>query len=869
MTELDQGEPAAGSGREAFPADHKRAFTILHASQRALLRAKDEAELLDLICRVATEEAGYRLAWAGIAEADAARTVRPVAQAGFEFGYLESISVTWADTPSGQGPTGVAIRTGRPAIGQDFLVDPALAPWRDEAIRSGFGSSLALPLVDETGSFGAFMIYAARPHAFSAEDVELLTGLADDLAFGITTLRGRAAAVQNLRRSERNLNEAQRISHIGSWEWDLATDTAQRSDELHRIYGVEPGEVPGVTEAFLAFVHPDDRERVRASERAALSGDAQYALDYRVLRPDGTVRHVRDQAEVVRDEAGAPVRLIGTVRDVTEQVAAEEERTRLVAAVEQTADAVWMQDLNGIITYVNRSFTKLYGYAPEEIVGLFAGIVDSGRRPRSSFDAIWASVVAGQTWSGSIINRRKDGSTVELEAVISGIRDASGRVLTFMQTDRDVTRERGLESALERQARERDLIEAALARIDSSSAPELIAAHACAEMIGLPGIDSAFVISLDDEDHGLILAVEGQVAAVFESDRVIPGPRARYLFERASVGVWTEAWRARPEDGIYGEKVAAAGLRMVAYAPLRGSGGVIGVVGLATHERARDPIVEQLPLLTTLASILGPLLAPGLEARYRENNARASIQGILDIGAFAPFFQPIVELHTGAVVGFEALTRFSNGSAPDTTFALAARSGLGLELEAATLKAAISAAAALPPSAYLSLNTSPQLIQSGQLQALIGGSVRRIVLEITEHEVIEDYHSLREDLARLRPVVELAVDDAGAGYASLRHILELAPAFVKLDIGLIRGINADPARQALITGMGYFAAKRRLKLIAEGVETPAELEAIRSLGIGYGQGYLLGRPQDGGGSASWATAIPLPSHTNGLAVMPR
>jgi EAL domain-containing protein (putative c-di-GMP-specific phosphodiesterase class I) len=196
---------------------------------------------------------------------------------------------------------------------------------------------------------------------------------------------------------------------------------------------------------------------------------------------------------------------------------------------------------------------------------------------------------------------------------------------------------------------------------------------------------------------------------------------------------------------------------------------------------------------------------------------------------------------------------------PDITFALAARCGLGLELEEATIRAAVAAAAVLPPNAYLSLNVSHRLIGSGRIRDLLAGQARDIVLEITEHDLIDDYPSLREDLAALGPIVRLAVDDAGAGYASLRHILELAPDFVKLDIGLIRGIDADPARQALIAGMGYFATKRKLRLVAEGVETVAELKSLLGLGVWYGQGYLLGRPQDGGGPGPWPTTLTLPA----------
>ncbi len=666
----------------------------------------------------------------------------------------------------------------------------------------------------------------------------------------------RRSAEEGLRASERNLAEAQRIAHIGSWEWDLATGLAQRSEELHRIFGVEPGAIPETNEAFLAFVHPDDRARVQASERAAISGSGQHGLDYRIAWPDGTVRIVHEEGELIRDPSGTPARLVGTVQDITERVAAEEERTRLVSAVEQAADPIWITDPDGTIRYVNSALERLFGYRADELLGRNARILRSDQYDGAFFADLWATIGSGRKWAGSLWNRHKDGTLVEVESVVSPIHDAEGRLTGYIQADRDVTRERELEGALARRARERQTIEAALERIDSGSAPEEIAAVACTQFIGLPNVDSAFVIALD-QGHGRVLAVEGRLAAAFAAGRLIPGPRARYLLERASGGPWTEEWQARPEDGMYGEQVAATGLHTIAYAPLRGLRGVIGLIGFGTHDRAPDEMIEQLPALTSLASILGTLLTPGLETRQRDDAARASIKAILDAGAFTPFFQPIVEFHTGAVVGYEALSRFTDGTGPDIVFASAARAGLGVELEVATLEAALGAAAVLPPEAYLSLNASPALIGSGRLGPLLAGLRRRITLEVTEHAVVEDYAALRGQLSPFGPNVRLAVDDAGAGYASLRHILELAPDFVKLDVGLVRGIDTDPARQALIAGMGYFAVKRKVHLIAEGIETAEELAALRVLAVPYGQGYLLGRPQDGRGPGPWPTQISL------------
>ncbi|HEY4944884.1 MAG TPA: PAS domain S-box protein [Candidatus Limnocylindrales bacterium] len=674
----------------------------------------------------------------------------------------------------------------------------------------------------------------------------------------IRDITERLAAEVALRESERTLAEAQRIAHVGSWDWDLASDTARRSDETNRIFGVERGGLAGATEAFLAVVHPEDRARVRASERAAISQGAPHDLDYRIIRPDGEVRLIHEEGEVIRDGSGSPVRMVGTVQDITARRGAEAERARLVSAVEQTADAIWMNDMAGTITYVNPAFTRAYGYESGEAVGQHAGILDSGSHEPAFFAAIWDSVRAGQTWTGTIVNRRKDGTPIDVESVISAIHDADGQLTGYIQADRDVTHERELERTLVRNARERDAIETALARIDPAASAEEIAAEACVVINGLPGVDSTMAVALDQVE-GAVLAVAGQLATTFApGTRAVAASRAAYLRERGSSGPWYEKWRPGPDTGAWTEAITATGLLATAYAPLRSPRGVVGVVGIASHDPATaHSLVEHMPALTAFVSILGALLVPKLEERRHEAEGRSVIQAVLDTSAFAPFFQPIVDIYTGAVVGYEALSRFTDGVPPDLRFAAAAKAGLGIELEMATLRGAIAAAAVLPPDAHLSLNASPALITSGALRALFAGVARPLVLEITEHIGIDDYAALRSELAVLGPTVRLAVDDAGAGYASFRHILELAPSFVKLDIGLIRGINTDPARQALLAGMAYFAVKRRIRLVAEGIETSEELRTLRSLAIPYGQGYLLGRPQDGRGSGPWPNVVAL------------
>jgi PAS domain S-box-containing protein len=656
----------------------------------------------------------------------------------------------------------------------------------------------------------------------------------------------------------RHLEEAQRIAHIGSWERTIATGELWWSDESARIMGVEPGGFAGTIEAFLEFVHPDDRHMAITSPVDIVHGQKVEA-EYRIVRPDGSIRVIHEIAEVVADEFGTPIRLMGTTQDITERVAAEEDRAKLASAVEQTADSIWMQDLDNNVTYVNRAFTRVYGYEPQEVIGRHASIVDSKHHDPQFFAEIWTLASTGGTWTGPVINRRKDGSAFEVDAVISGIKDANGRLIGYMQTDRDVTRERALESALERDARERESIEAALARIDEGATPEEIAANACAEIVASTNVETAFVMILEP-DHGWVLANVGREAELEPAGLQIPTERLDYLRERAAGGPWVEAMRPPPSEYDSVGMAVSQALHSRAYAPFPGPGQTLGVIGIVAYDgAAANLLVERLPALVTFGSIIGTLIRPGLKARRREVADRSALQEVIETRAFTPYFQPIVDLWDGSVVGHEALTRFTDGRPPNIVFGEAARAGLGIQLEAACLHASIAAGERLPQNGYLSLNTSPELVLSGQLDGILATVRRPIVLEITEHVEIDDYSGLRSELQRLGSSVRLAVDDAGAGYASFRHILELSPDFVKIDLDLVRGVDAEPARQALIAGMGYFAVKRKLRLVAEGIETRKELDALQALAVPYGQGYLLGRPRDGSTGETWPTKVDLPA----------
>jgi diguanylate cyclase (GGDEF)-like protein/PAS domain S-box-containing protein len=530
-----------------------------------------------------------------------------------------------------------------------------------------------------------------------------------------------------------------------------------------------------------------------------------------------------------------------SVRDVTLRHRADLEMRRLAAAIKQTADAVVITDTTGAIEYVNPAFEQVTGYSSDEVLGQNPRILKSGVQGPAFYAAMWATLTSGNSFTGDMTNRRKDGSLFQEESVVSAVRDEAGVITSYVGVNRNVTRERALEASQERIARERALITGTLAQLQILPTPGATADLICRQVASLTGVASASLAYFTPEGAVVSLAFV-RADGVPVPLRHLPFQRSRTLRERAEEGPWVEAWIHQPWHP-YDRLHTELGTRALAYAPVR-HGRLIGLLTIASAEVSAIPrLTEALPALLEFAGLAGALLGPAIADLTEIGLSRDRISQTITDVAFRPVFQPIVDLATGEHAGYEALMRFSSGTAPDLVFADARTAGLEAELELATLAASISAAAALPQGAWLSLNVSPNLVTADEgLGELLRRSNRPVVLEVTEHVAIPDYAALRAAIGRLRPEVRVAVDDAGSGVANFSHIVELRPAFVKLDVGLIRGVDTDLTRQALVVGLLRFASESASQTIAEGVETEGELATLRKLGVPLVQGYLVGRP---------------------------
>ncbi len=241
-------------------------------------------------------------------------------------------------------------------------------------------------------------------------------------------------------RATERLMAAERLTHLGHWEHDLVTGQGFWSKEIHSLLGLAPGEHQLDMVGLLNAVHPGDRDTECTARILATAGVKPYDIQYRIVRADGTIRHVHAQAEVLRDDHDQPVRLIGTILDITARKQAESELRLLTRAIEQSPLSVVITDREGRIEYVNPHFTIASGYGFEEVVGRYPSIFKSGYTSPEGYRKLWEAIVSGKTWQGEFHNRMKNGDLHWESASIAPVRDEDGVIRHFVGVKEDITR---------------------------------------------------------------------------------------------------------------------------------------------------------------------------------------------------------------------------------------------------------------------------------------------------------------------------------------------------------------------------------------------------------------------------------------------
>jgi PAS domain S-box-containing protein len=356
-----------------------RTLRTLMRCNEVLVRAERESNLLQAVCEVITMDSGYRLAWIGYAENDERKSIRPVAQAGFEEGFLEGLNLTWADEEKGRGPSGIAIRTGTPCLMKDILNDPRFKPWRAEAEKRGCRSLLAIPLVSPEGTFGSLSIYASETDAFDAEEQDLMVRLANDLVFGITALRTRETQRRTAQALGESLEQYQKLAGDRSREHSLLRALLDSIPDLIFFKDSESVYL-GCNKAFEAFCGRTEKmlvgcsdldlfprevaEFFRDMDRKMMALNMPRRNEEWIDYPDGRRALLDTLKTPFYDQNGILLGMIGISRDITEKRQTEEERKHLEAQLQQAQKMEAVGQLAGGIAHdFNNILTAIIGYS--------------------------------------------------------------------------------------------------------------------------------------------------------------------------------------------------------------------------------------------------------------------------------------------------------------------------------------------------------------------------------------------------------------------------------------------------------------------------------------------------------------------------
>jgi PAS domain S-box-containing protein len=512
------------------------------------------------------------------------------------------------------------------ALGTDVPIDPAVAAVfaaaraSDGALLFGPGHELKPTPVIERFTIRSQMARAIHPkgdqpylfglhqcsHArrWTAQEERLFQEIGRRLTDALTSL----LMFRGLREGERRLEAAQAIAHVGWWERDFVTGRVSLSDEACRIFGVQPVDLPQWHGRWLSLIHPEDRSRAAAASDAAVSGGPRYDLEYRVVRPDGTVRVVHSQGDVTWDESGRALRQFGVLQDVTELREAEDElrasEARFRTFVDHATDGLFLHDEHQLVIDVNRQACESLGYSRDELIGMHPRAFDAGL-DKASLARVGERVTAGETVTFETLHRRKDGAVFPVEI----------RIRRFQQGARV------LHLALVRDIRERKRAETRM--LTQHTVAQILAEAATIEE-ATPRILEAVCELLDwdvgtlwrvERNSGVLRRVQMWRKASLHVEQFEAATRAR-MFE-PGVGLPGRVWASRVPACISdvahdpgflrASEAAAAGLHAAFAFPILLGGDVLGVIDFLSRD-VRQPDPEMLDLMASLGSQIGQFI---------------------------------------------------------------------------------------------------------------------------------------------------------------------------------------------------------------------------------------------------------------------
>lgn len=679
----------------------------------------------------------------------------------------------------------------------------------------------------------------------------------------ITELRRAKAELQ---RSRDALIEAQRISGVGSWLLDLRTQQLIWSAEIHRIFETDPDRFIPSYPAFLTLVHPQDRDKVDRAYTDSLANCKPYEIQHRLLFPDGRIKHVLERCETLYNVSdGSPIISRGTTQDITERHLAQQTLRLQAKLFTLSSEGILITDANNIIVSVNESFTRITGYALEELQGQNPSILASQHTPPETYQAMWQSLRETDQWQGEVWDRAKDGHVYPKWIRISVLRDATGEVTNHVASFTDLSEHKAIQERMNRLTHHNPLTglfnrASLLQRLDQALRS---AARLGTEVVILyVGLDRLKSINdgLGYQAGDAMLIEVGQRLrrTVRESDIVAHINGDEFVVVLTSV-----------ESAMTAGAAIAAIISQQLKSPfnyksyqLRATHS-IGLSIFPSDGADSEALIQYADVAMSAAKEQG-------KSTFRffghsMNDAvieRIQIEQELGVALqrqeFVLHYQPQIDTTNSRICGFEALIRWQHpikGLVPPINFiTIAEETGLIEALGAWVIDEACRQLAAWKAVGIhpgrIAVNLSAHQLRSPHLLELVrtrmsehGICAGELELEVTESVAMNDPRMAIAQLGELRKLgIELAIDDFGTGYSSLAYLKLLPIQTLKLDRTFVKDIEIDDNDATISCATIALAHSLKLKVVAEGIETEHQRDFLISHGCDILQGYLFSKP---------------------------
>lgn len=659
------------------------------------------------------------------------------------------------------------------------------------------------------------------------------------------------------------LMQAQALAHIGHWELDLTSNALFWSDEVYRIFGLEPQEFNATYEAFLKHVHPEDVDMVNNIYMSSLEEKRGYHVEHRIVRKDGEIRFVEERCEHEFDKDGNPLKSIGTVHDITRRKNAENELILASAVFEKMSDGVLITDAKQQIVAINSAYSEISGYSIEEIRGKTPNTFSSGWHDKVFYQNMWSDLNQKGQWSGEITDRRKNGELYTAELSIIALHNKDGKLTNYISIVNDISEKKKNESLIHNLAYFDALTnlpnrvlfqERVLNKIPSLHRNTKKMALFFIDMDNFKNINDAFghftgdkflievaksiketlreedtlarlggdefTVILGDAESVLDIAVVAEkIIDRFKLPVIVDG---REFYTGASIGI-----SIYPDDGTtYEELVKAADTAMY---QVKGS-------GKNSYQFYTQSMNEKIT-----------------ERSLIENDLRSAINK----NELFLEYQPKVNLETKKVYGMEALVRWNHPDVglirPDKFIGISEETGQISQIGLWVARQAISDAKALYDEGkrlVVSINVSSKQLNDDSfiddicaITEDIGLDKSYIELEITESHIMKNVDKALSILNALNAKgFKLSIDDFGTGYSSLSYLKKLPAKTIKIDRSFVLDIDKDEDDRSIVAAIIAMARSLGKDVIAEGSETQGHIDALKFLHCNQIQGYYFSKP---------------------------